>query len=168
MRLAVLLISVLLPLAAQGPRGAMFNWWDSPIANDLNLSEDQKSQIRATVKEYRTKLIDLRASVEKAEIEVEDHFNADTLDQKKASDALDKLNSARGEMTRNLAQMSLRLRSVLTIDQWRELQKRRPGMMRERMDRMDKMRGGRPFGGPQPGRPMGGPPAGQQPPPPEE
>jgi len=126
-----LLMSVLalaaLPAAAQNPRG-LFNWWDSPMAQDLNLTEAQKEQIRATVRDYRGKLIDIRAAVEKAELEVEDAFNEDSLDQARATAAIDRLAAARGDMIRVFSQMSLKMRTVLTQEQWRELQRRRPRM----------------------------------------
>jgi Spy/CpxP family protein refolding chaperone len=42
---------------AQGPRpfpsGWERPWWDSPVVQDLNLTEAQQNEIRATVKEYR-------------------------------------------------------------------------------------------------------------------
>lgn len=115
------------PPMGQSPRG-MFPWWDSPLAKDLNLTDDQTKQIRATVQEYRSRLIDLRGAVEKAELNLEDQFNEDNVDARKANDAIDKLVAARGDLTRAFSQMSLKLRGVLTADQWRELQKRRPPM----------------------------------------
>ncbi len=112
-------------LSAQPPRG-FFNWWDSPIAKDLNLSDDQMKQIRATVRDYRAKLIDARASVEKAEAEMEDSFNDESFSQARAGDAIERLVASRSELTRTFSQMSMRLRGVLTNEQWSELQKRRP------------------------------------------
>lgn len=112
-------------LWAQPPRG-FYNWWDSPIAKDLNLSDDQMKQIRAVVRDYRTRLIDARAAVEKAEAEMEDAFNDDSFNQARAGDAIERLVAARSELTRSFSQMSLRLRAVLTNEQWAELQKRRP------------------------------------------
>ncbi len=159
MRLVALLVCLAgLPLLAQPPRG-FFPWWDSPVAKDLNLSEDQTRQIRTVVREYRAKLIDQRAAVEKAEGEFEDQFNDELFDQRRAGDALERLITARGDMTRSLSQMSLRLRAVLTADQYKELQKRRPqmqpGQMRRQMqDRRQDKRGpgegreGRPKGPP--------------------
>jgi len=124
-RSLVLLAFLAIPALAQAPRG-FFAWWDSPIARDLNLTDSQVRQIRTTVREYRPQLVDLRAAIEKAEIEVEDAFNEENIDQRKATEAIDHLANARADLTRAISQMSLRLRSVLTPDQWRELQKRRP------------------------------------------
>lgn len=127
MRYLLFLLLLVLPAAAQNPRG-IFNWWDSPLARDLNLTEAQREQIRATVRDYRPKLIDLRAAIEKAEVEVDDAFNEDTLNQQRATEAIEKLAVARGDMIRTFSQMSLKMRSVLTQEQWRELQRRRPRM----------------------------------------
>jgi len=118
------------PLLAQPPRGT-FNWWESPLAGDINLSEDQRVKIRDTIREFRPKLIDLRAVMEKAEIETEEALNDDSFDQKRAADAIERLATVRGDMTRVMSQMSIRLRSILTVEQWRELQKKRRAMGRQ-------------------------------------
>ena len=159
LRYLLALILLALPALAQMPRG-VFNWWDSPIAKDLNLTEDQNRQIRAIVKEYRIKLIDLRATTEKAEAEFEDVFNEESFDQRRANEALDRLVNARTELMRGFSQMSLRLRALLTPEQYRELLKRRPRNLQQQMKRGDPVqrRSGRP-----PGQPTGQPP----PPPPQ-
>jgi Spy/CpxP family protein refolding chaperone len=131
----------------------MFQWWNSPIARDLNLTPEQHQQIRSTLREYRDRVIDLRGAVDKAEGELEDAFNDERVDQRRASDAIERLASARADMTRVLSQMSLRLRAVLTPEQWREMQKRRP-----QMEPRPGMRRG-------PGRGPGGRPAEGNPPP---
>jgi len=110
------------------PRSNSFPWWDSPIVQDLKLSEDQQTQIRNTVRDYRSKLIELRGALEKAEGELNDVYDDEKIDQRKAMEAIDRVVAARGDLTRTFSQMSLKLRSVLTVTQWRELQKRRPRM----------------------------------------
>lgn len=156
-------------LCAQPPRG-FYNWWDSPVAKDLNLSDDQMKQIRSTVRDFRTKLIDARAAVEKAEAEMEDSFNEESFSQARANDAIERLVAARSEMTRSFSQMSMRLRAILSSEQWTELQKRRPrqavgdAMMRE----MQRRRGMDPGRRMDPERRMDRrqpPPQQQQPPP---
>ncbi len=124
-RLVVTLFVLTVPLLAQQPRN-FFAWWSSPVVKDMNLSAEQTRQIQTIVREYRTKLIDQRAAVEKAEVELEECYNDDAFDLRRATDAMERLITARGDLTRNLTQMSLRLRALLTADQYRELQKRRP------------------------------------------
>jgi Spy/CpxP family protein refolding chaperone len=111
-------------LAAQPPRG-YYPWWDRPVAKDLNLTPAQTQQIRMTVREYRDKLIGLRGTVQKSELDFQDLFDDETIDQKKAEQAIDNLAHARENLTRAFSEMSLKLRLVLTAQQWKELQKRR-------------------------------------------
>jgi Spy/CpxP family protein refolding chaperone len=133
--LAVLLGPV--AVLAQGPRGGFagsigFQWWDSPVANGLNLSEAQNKQIHSIVAEYRSRLIDLRANEQKAQGDFEDIFNDAPADQKRANDAIDRLSNARAEMTKTISQMSLRMRNVLTSEQWAQLRERQEERMRNR------------------------------------
>jgi Spy/CpxP family protein refolding chaperone len=123
----VLLIALLFPLvgawaaAAQNPN---FAWWNSEVRRDLHLSHDQEKQIREVVSSYRGKLIDARAAVQKAEGELQDILNSDHIDLKQAQPTIDKLAKARAEATRVFTEMSLQLRTVLTLDQWHELVER--------------------------------------------
>src|SRR6266849_4131041 len=121
----VLILTLPLTVGAQ-PFLGYFAWWDSPVARDMNLSDAQTRQIRATVKEYRDRLVDLRAVVQKAEGDLQDVFNEDQIDQKKANDSIERLVTARSDLTRTLSQMDLKLRSVLTAQQWQQLQQRKP------------------------------------------
>ncbi|MGI8743988.1 MAG: Spy/CpxP family protein refolding chaperone [Bryobacteraceae bacterium] len=108
---------------AQLPRPT-FAWWSSPIAQDLKLSDEQRKQIRLTIKDYRPRLLELRASLERAESDLEAEFNQSSVDTRKANDAIDRFASARGDLTRTLSQMSLKLRTVLKAEQWEELQRK--------------------------------------------
>ncbi len=112
---------------AQGP--VPYPWWDSPVARDLGLTEEQTKQIRATVDESRPRLEQLRSEVQGAESELRTALNDPQVDTRKAEAAIDKVVAARSELTRSVARMSLKLRLLLTPAQWEELQKRsqRPG-----------------------------------------
>ena len=120
--LALLLSSTVF---AQMPKG-FYAWWAKPVVKNLNLSQAQKQQIHGTVQQFRVHLIDVRAEVAKAEIDLEDQFNRDPVDQQKANQAIERLITARTDLTRTLSQMSLKLRMVLNEQQWRELQRLRP------------------------------------------
>ncbi len=130
----VLLLAV--AAAAQGPPRAYFPWWESRLTERLDLSEEQHTRIRAILKQYRDQMIDQRGAVEKADAEIEDLFAEQEIDQEHARRTIDRLVTARGEMTRSLTVMSLELRQVLTADQWRRLRelqdKRRDQFMRRR------------------------------------
>ena len=108
------------PLAAQNN----FAWWNSEVKQDLHLSEAQEKQIRGIVSSYRSRLIDARANVQKAEGDLTDLLNGDRYTMAQAQPTIDRLANARAESTRVFTAMSLELRAVLTLDQWRELVKR--------------------------------------------
>lgn len=99
-------------------------WWNSPIVQNLDLTEAQRKDIRGTVREYRGHLLDLREAVQRADSDLEIALGESPVDQRKANEAIEHLASARGELTRTLSQMTLRLRTILTSDQWQELQRR--------------------------------------------
>ena len=102
-----------------------FAWWDSPIAQNLNLTPEQQKQIRGTVREFRDRMIEQRAGVQKAEAGFMDFLNDDQVNEAKAKEAVERLVVARGDLMRSVSLMSLRLRAVLTPQQWQELQRRR-------------------------------------------
>jgi Spy/CpxP family protein refolding chaperone len=121
--LALLLAS---GLWAQMPRG-IYAWWSRPqIARDLNLSSPQREQIRATVQQFRPHLLNVRAAVNQAEQALADQFNRNPVDPAKTNEAIERLVDARSDLTRTLTRLSLKLRLVLSEQQWEELQRRRP------------------------------------------
>jgi len=132
--LLMLVLMLVLPLVlpAQGPglrsRASWWEgpWWSNRLVQDLNLTDAQKSDINAVVKDYRGKMTDLRTAIETADVDVQSAFDENPVDQRKASDAIERLAAARADLTRTLSQMSLKLRMVLTADQWQELQRRQP------------------------------------------
>jgi Spy/CpxP family protein refolding chaperone len=99
-------------------------WWNGRAAQALSLSDAQKTEINGIAKDYRVRMRDLRDALEKADRDVEAAFSENPVDQKKANDAIEKLAAARGDLTRSLSQMSLKMRMVLTADQWQELRER--------------------------------------------
>lgn len=149
-RLLFLVASLAGALSAQ-PR-EMFPWWETPLVRDLNLSDDQMKQIQAIVKENRDKLVDLRASVEKADHGVNDLMNDERPELAKFTAALDKQSVARSELSKVFSLMGFRIRMVLTPQQWHELQKRRTQRMDDPNRGLKKGPPGGPPGGPD-GRP---------------
>jgi Spy/CpxP family protein refolding chaperone len=118
-------------LCAQMPK-SLYAWWSKPvIAKQLNLTNVQRQQIRSTVIQYRPHLIDIRAEVSKAEIDLQAQFDHDPVDQARANQAIERLIAARTDLTRTLSQMSLKLRTVLSEQQWHDLQRLRPGQVED-------------------------------------
>lgn len=135
--------------------GVMGHWWNNPrIAARLNLTDAQKKEFDSILLEHRESLIDLRANLEKAELELTPLIGDEQPNETKILAQIDKVAQARAELEKANARYLLAIRSKLTPEQWKEVEsfraERRTG------------RAGRPWGhGP---RGMGG--AQQAPPPP--
>jgi Spy/CpxP family protein refolding chaperone len=114
---------------SRGPR----QWWDGDLSKNANLSEAQQKQILQFRREFRPRMMEVQQAVNKADAEVAAAFNEEPVDQSKANDAINRLAAARGELTRAVSQFSLKLRTVLTAQQWQEMQRPRPWP--DRLDR---------------------------------
>jgi Spy/CpxP family protein refolding chaperone len=126
LRLLVLAFLLSASLLAQMPN-SLYPWWgNKPIVKQLDLTTAQVREIRAAVTEAQPHLLEVRAKVLRAEQNLEDQFNNDPVDQGKANQALEQLIAARIDLTRSLTELSLKLRVLLTAQQWRELQRLRP------------------------------------------
>src|ERR1022692_1034227 len=106
-----------LSLSGQPAKGP---WWNGPTIRALNLTPEQTRQMRITIREYRPHLQDLRAAVQMAEQDLENEFNREPLDSVRANVAIERLVSARANLTRAVSQMGLKLRAILTTQQWHE------------------------------------------------
>jgi Spy/CpxP family protein refolding chaperone len=113
-------------LSAQLPR-SFYVWWNKPeIVRDLKLTPVQREQIRATVQQYRPHLLNVRVAVNQAEQALSDQFDRTPVNPGKTNEAIERLVDARSDLTRTLSELSLKLRLILTDQQWQELQRRRP------------------------------------------
>ena len=125
--LAVVFVPVLLaqgPPPRQGPAWWEMPWWNSPLVRDLNLSPAQTREIREAVREFRGSLMDLREAIQRADGDLEAVLSTTPVDQRKATEAIDRLANARADMTRRLSRMTVRMRGILTNEQWQELHQR--------------------------------------------
>lgn len=99
-------------------------WWENPVGNGLTLTDSQRERINTIVADFRDRLDQDRKEAERAERELESVFNAERIDWPRGRQVIDQLAKARSALTQDLALMTLRLRAVLTYDQWRTLQAR--------------------------------------------
>jgi Spy/CpxP family protein refolding chaperone len=89
--------------------------------SDLNLSETQQTQISAICKESFKKVSELHKSWKKAEGELQAAFDESPVDQAKSNNAIEHLAAARSDLFRATSQMDLKIRTVLTDEQWQQL-----------------------------------------------
>ena len=113
-------------MGMMGGRGfgmGMGGWWkNSQIAQQLNLTDQQKQQLEQTFTQYRLQLIDLRASVEREETKLQPLMDADQFDKAKISSQLDSLIAARMKLEKTAAMMHVSMREILSPEQWKQLQ----------------------------------------------
>jgi Spy/CpxP family protein refolding chaperone len=124
-------------LLAQGPMPMGEVCGPRRPAHDLNLSETQQKQIDGICKDSFKKMSDLRETWRKAETELQAAFDESPVDQHKSNEAIEHLTAARSDLFRATSQMELKIRTVLTDEQWQELKVRdrrggpgRPGWRR--------------------------------------
>jgi len=111
---------------------ANFPWWNSPVVSDLGLSPTQSQKIRQIVRSYRPRLLDARNNVQKAEGDLEDLLNDPDSVPESADAIIKRVADARAVSARVFLDMSVQLRRVLTVDQWRQLIKRWDEVQRKR------------------------------------
>jgi Spy/CpxP family protein refolding chaperone len=111
---------------------ANFPWWNSPVVTDLGLSQGQTQKIRQIVRSYRSRLLDARNNVQKAEGDLEDLLNDPDSGNEAADSIIKRVADARAVSARVFLEMSFQLRRVLTQDQWRQLIKRWEEVQRRR------------------------------------
>lgn len=106
---------------------AMRRWWNNPdMVEKLGVTADQKKKMEDIFQQHRLKLIDLNASLQKAEAILEPQVAADQPDEAKIVAQIDRVAQARAELEKANARMLLGIRQVLTPEQWKKLQDEQP------------------------------------------
>jgi Spy/CpxP family protein refolding chaperone len=122
-RLTLTLLFFAMPLAAQSPLGkGMGSWWKQPsTVQQLNLTPEQQKKIGEVFQQFRVRLIDHTAALEREEVILEQLMEADPLDASKVRPEIDRVADARAQLEKANANMLLEMRTVLTKDQWETL-----------------------------------------------
>jgi Spy/CpxP family protein refolding chaperone len=119
--------------SAFGAQGGHGRWWDNPkIVAELKLTDDQRKAMDETLFQHREKLIDLRGSLEKAELALEPLIKDDQPNESKILAQIDKVAQARAELEKANARFLLAIRGKLTPEQWKQLQADRANRGQER------------------------------------
>ena len=125
--------------------GTHGQFWNNPrIVEKLKLTDEQRKEMDAILLEHRGKLIDLRATEEKAELEMQPLMSADEPNETAILAQIDKIASARAELEKANARFLLALRAKLTPEQWKEVREFRehPPMDRGEWGHRPGMNGG--------------------------
>ena len=92
----------------------------------LKLTDEQRKSFDEILFQHRETLIDLRGSLEKAELELEPLIRNDQPNEGKILAQIDKVAQARAELEKANARYLLAIRSKLTPEQWKQVQEFRP------------------------------------------
>jgi len=109
---------------ALGPQGDRGRWWNnSQMIEKLKLTDAQRKAMDETLRAHKEKLIDLRASLEKAELGMQSFMSDEEQpNEAKILEQIDKVAAARAELEKANARFLLAIRSKLTPEQWKTLQ----------------------------------------------
>jgi protein CpxP len=118
---------------AFGDRGDHGRWWNDPaMVERLKLTDEQRKAMDAILLQHREKLIDLHASLDKAELAMEPLMREDQPNESAILAQIDKVAQARAELEKANARYLLGIRGKLTPDQWKTLQAGRMNRMEHR------------------------------------
>jgi Spy/CpxP family protein refolding chaperone len=108
---------------AMGAPGEHGRWWNNPkVAERLKLTDTQRKAMDDTLQQHRSTLIDLRASLEKSELELEPMMKEDQPNESQILAQIDKVAQARAELEKANARFLLQIRSKLTPEQWKQME----------------------------------------------
>ena len=114
------------PRGGPGEMGQMARWWNSPHAIEkFKLTETQRKAMDDIYQQHRLTLVDLHATLEKAELSMEPLIRADSPDENKILSQIDRVAQARAELEKANARMLLGLRKQLTPEQWKQFEAER-------------------------------------------
>lgn len=120
-------------------------WWQNEKAvAALDLTPDQQARLDKLMFEHQDQMIDLRASLEKAELRLRELMDDAKFDERAALEQIDRVTAARSLVEKHRAAMLVRTRAVLTVEQWQKARERLMERRQERReDRRDSRREGR-------------------------
>jgi Spy/CpxP family protein refolding chaperone len=131
-RIGIVILCLAAAVVSDAQNRPDFPWWNSPVVADLGLTSAQTQKMRQIVRSYRDRLLDARNNARKAEGELEDLFNDPEVDVEAAKPVIERVANARANSSRVFLEMSIHLRGVLTLDQWRLLVRRWDEVQRKR------------------------------------
>jgi protein CpxP len=109
-----------------GPGGDHGRWWNNSRAVEkFKLTDTQRKAMDDIYQQHRLTLVDLHATLEKAELAMEPLISADQPEEGKILAQIDRVAQARAELEKANARMLLGIRRQLTPEQWKQLQTER-------------------------------------------
>jgi Spy/CpxP family protein refolding chaperone len=128
-------------------------WWENPrFVSLIGLSDEQQGQIREVVFEYARRMIDLKAEVDKAGLDLASTVDQQEFDPAPVRAAYAVFQTARHKLENERFEMLLEVRQILTYEQWRKIEEIKQRMKQNRAQQRQPGSRGQ---GPQGDRPPG-------------
>jgi Spy/CpxP family protein refolding chaperone len=157
MRKALMIIAILAvagPLAANDFDLPPGKWWENPrLVDHIGLADEQQDQIRGIVFQHARRMIDLKADVDKAGLDLAESVDQQDFDPAPVRAAYAVFQTARQKLENERFEMLLEVRLVLTYEQWQKIEeiKQRMKQNRPQQERRPGARGQGPEGDRPPG-----------------
>jgi len=150
----IVILAVAGPLAANDFNLPPGKWWENPrLVNHIGLGDEQQDQIRGIVFQHARRMIDLKADVDRAGLDLADSVDQQEFDPEPVRTAYAAFQTARQKLENERFEMLLEVRLVLTYEQWRKIEEikqrmkqNRPQQQRRPGDRGQGPQGDRPPG----------------------
>jgi Spy/CpxP family protein refolding chaperone len=142
-------LAAVLPLASQEFDLPPGKWWeDQRVVERIGLTDQQQTQIRDVVYGHARIMIDLKAAVDVAGLDLAATVDGGEFDARAVREAYTAFQAARNRLENERFEMLLGVRQVLSSEQWQRIQemRRRAQQMRGQQRRP----GQRPQGGERP------------------
>ena len=128
-------------------------WWGNPdVQEKLQLSPQQIKQMDEIMFRHMDSMIDLKADLEKNHLRLKDKLDKDVIIEDEVMKQVNRVLDARNNLERERAGMLVKMRLVLTSEQWHLVKQ---FLMNKKLDRreqrMNKFRNNRPYNNPQGG-----------------
>ena len=154
--LIVTALAAIIAVPAFGAPGMDGKWWKNPsVTAELGLTPEQSTEIEKVFVHSRSKLIDLKADLEKKQLDLQVAMEDKTADRDAVEKKIESVEIARAALQKTRALMILDMKQILKPAQWELLvqkhQERREQMQERR--RMFRDQGVRPHPGPDGRRP---------------
>jgi Spy/CpxP family protein refolding chaperone len=110
------------PVMAQMPEIPPGKWWKRPkVVEQLKLQPEQQDRLDEIFAKNRRSFIDLRAEVERRQVDLEELLVKKDADPKKVASASEALEQAKARLGKARTMLVLEMRGVLTQEQWQRI-----------------------------------------------
>ena len=139
----VVVLAVAGPIVANELDVLPGKWWeDERIANHMELTDEQREQIRDIVFEHARLMIDLKADFDKAGLDLAASVDQEVFDPVPVRAAHAVFQTARQKLENERFEMLIEVRQILTYEQWQKIQEVKRRIEQNRQQRRPGQRQG--------------------------